>query len=197
MASKLPDWINHELRYQGERLQNYLQKLPIRKWLNNNPRTIICLTVVSVIVLLVIVIKMLIPNRPVKIEDYRKSWFYDLNTGELFTAKSQLVPPIKAPSGPLPNGKPAGVLAYVFSYVSDPNESERFIGFLEISDPNFSPDSADLQLSGAKRWGQGKLIRRVDGEQWVPVDSNEGQYILSVLFQPNENGRIAYYCQPK
>ena len=197
MAFGLPDWMQYEFRHRWERLQNYFRRLPIRKWINENPRVIVGLTIVSVLVLLVIVIRMLIPNRPVKIEDYEKSWFYDLNTGKLFAAKNDLVSPIEAPSGPLSNGEPAGVLAYVFSYASEPNESQRFIGFLEIPDPNFNPDSADSQLSGARRWGQGRLIRRVEDKQWVSANSKEGRAILQESFQTNEEGEVAVYHLPK
>lgn len=197
MAFGFPEWVRYEVRHRWERFQYRLQGLAIRKWINENPRVIVGLTVVSVLVLLVIVIRLLVPNRPVKIEDYEKSWFYDLNTGKLFAAKSELVPPIEAPSGPLSNGEPAGVLAYVFSYTSEPNESQRFIGFLEIPDPNFNPNSADSQLSGAKRWGQGKLIRKVEDKQWVSANSKEGQAILQEFFQPNEEGEVAVYHLPK
>ena len=193
----LPDWMRYEFRHRWERFQNHFRRLPIRKWINENPRIIVGLTVVSALVLLVIVIRMLVPNRPVTFEDSEKSWFYDLNTGKLFAAKSELVPPIEAPSGPLSNGEPAGVLAYVFSYSSEPNESQRFIGFLEIPDPNFSPNSANSQLSGAKRWGQGKLIRRVEDKQWVSANSKEGQAILREFFQPNEEGEVAVYHLPE
>jgi hypothetical protein len=59
------------------------------------------------------------------------------------------------------------------------------------------PQSISSGASGAKQWGQGRLIRRVDDEQWVPADSNEGQAILKELFLPNEKQEIAHYCQPE
>ena len=85
----------------------------------------------------------------------------------------------------------------MFSYASEPNEPQRFIGFLEIPDPNFNPNSADSKLSGAKRWGQGKLIRKVEDKQWVLANSKEGQAILQEFFQPNEEGKVANYHLPK
>ncbi|GAI45666.1 unnamed protein product, partial [marine sediment metagenome] len=91
----------------------------------------------------------------------------------------------------------AGVLAYVFSYVPEPNDSQRFIGFLEMPDPNFKPDSFDSRLSGAKRWGQGKLICKPEDNKWVSANSKEGQAILQEFFQPNAKGEITHYCPPE
>ena len=136
------------------------------------------------------------PYRPPIISQTSKAWFYDLNTGKLFTAKSNLTGPIAAPSGPSPDGSPAGVKAYVFRYVDDPNESQRFIGFLEMPDPNTAADKPNPNLSGAQLWGYGKLIRRID-TQWFQANSRQGQTIVSELFQPNENGQEAIYYQPK
>jgi len=189
MFFTLPDWLHYEIKERWERIE-------VRKWINKNPRIVISITLASGLMLLV-AIGLSMPERSVTTaKEYKKGWFYDTNSGALFIAKSDAFSFIDANSETTPAEKSTIVKAYVFSYVSDPNESEQFIGFLEIPDPNFSPDSADPQLRGAKRWGQGKLIRRVDDEQWVPANSSEGQYILSMLFQPNETGQIAYYCQP-
>jgi hypothetical protein len=134
------------------------------------------------------------------VKEYKKGWFYDPNAGELFVAKSSAVPPIDAPSDTLPSVRLAAVRAYVFSYAYEPNETNRFIGFLEIPNPvakKDEPDSISSGAGGAKQWGQGRLIRRVNDKQWVPADSNEGQAILRELFLPNENGDVAHYCPPE
>ncbi|GAH59861.1 unnamed protein product, partial [marine sediment metagenome] len=139
MFLKFPDF--QYFRYE---LKERLERLAIRKWINQNPKIIIGITVVSVFVLLTIVIGLLSGGKAPKIKDYKKAWFYDLNTGKLFIAKSDQIPPIDAPSGPLRiespsgplrNGGPAGAKAYVFSYADEPNESNRFIGFLETTVP--------------------------------------------------------------
>jgi len=192
MFFRLPDWLRYEIQHLRERTG-----INIREWINANPRIIIGITFASVLILLVIVICMLMPEETIKVEEYKKGWFYDLNTGELFVAESDAVVPVEAPSGPLPNGRPAGVLAYVFSYVPEPNDSQRFIGFLEIPDPNFKADSFDSRLSGAKRWGQGKLICTPEDNKWVSANSKEGQAILQEFFQPNAKGEVAHYCLPE
>jgi hypothetical protein len=173
--------------------------LSARGWINKNPRIIVSITLASVLMLLVI-IGLLIPDKTaVEVREYEKGWFYDLNTDKLFVAKSDLVPPIESPSGPLPNGELAGVKAYVFSYVTEPNESERFIGFLET----FQTEAKEQEVvpvkpasGGAEKWGQGKLIRRLSDEQWVPANSEQGKAILNELFSKNENGQTAHYYPP-
>ena len=123
-----------------------------------------------------------------------------MNTGRLFTAEKGLVPPIDAPSGTLPDGSPAGVRAYVLSYVDDPNEAERFIAFLETSNPqdvSNGPQKPGPKLTPAMRWGRGKLLRRLQDKQWVPGDSAYGQAIFSQAFAPNKNGERPSYYPPK
>jgi hypothetical protein len=195
MSFTIPDWLRDEIQVRWE-------QLAIRKWINKNPMIIVSITTASVLTLLVI-IGLSMPKKTIKtVREYNEQgWFYDLNTGKLFVAESDTVPPIDAPSGAMPDGKPAGVRAYVFSYADEPNETNRFIGFLEIPNPTPTVETKDTQsiiseTSGAIRWGRGKLIRRVEDKQWVPADSNEGQSILRKLFIPNEKGEVAHYCPP-
>jgi hypothetical protein len=194
MGFKLPDWLRYEIQQRWERLA-----INIRAWVNKNPRVVIGITAASVSILLIVVIVLLIPQETVKVEDYEKEWFYDVNTGKLFVAKKDLVPPVQSPWGPLADGRPAGVRAYVFSYKPDPNESERFIGFLEIPDPNAesAASGSDGPSKGARLWGEKRLIRRVEDEQWYPANSIEGRVILKELFLPNEDGQVAIYYPPE
>lgn len=193
MALGFPDWLRFEIRAKWE-------QLPVRRWINNNPRVVISITGFSVFVLLLVVITQLTPEKTVRIERIEKEWFYDLNTGKSFAAKKGLTPPIKAPSGRLADGQPAGVRAYVLTYAYEPNESELFIAFLETTDFNSRSDSpltANSRVSGAEEWGKGKLVRRPEDERWVPADSVEGLAILEEAFAPNENGERPYYYPPK
>ncbi len=203
MSFRIPDWLGYEIREKWEGVVAKL--LGARRWTNRqNPKIIIGITIVTVLVLLTTVIGLLSSDEAPKVKEYKKGWFYDLNTGKLFVAKSKLIPPIEAPSGPLENGKPAGVKAYVFSYKYEPNESERFIGFLET----FTPEARRNQTTSAesrgdsaseliKQWGEGRLIRRVEDEQWFAANSNEGRAIIEEAYLPNENGEHARSCRPK
>jgi hypothetical protein len=143
-------------------------------------------------------------KRTPKIKENDKVWAYQLNIGKLSVVKKDTFVSDKIPPRPLDTAEhaaiPATVKAYVFSYVYDPNESERFIGFLEMPDPNMQqqiPADNNNKSGSLKRWGKGKLIRKVDDNKWVPADSNEGLAILRALLSPNEKGEIAQYSQPE
>ncbi|MEE9370508.1 MAG: hypothetical protein V3W45_03450 [Sedimentisphaerales bacterium] len=192
MPFEIPDWLRFEILHRWENLAT-------RKWINKNPRIIISIAAGCVLVLLVIMGLMLPKKVAVEVREYKKAWFYDLNTRELFVARSDRVAPIEAPSGPLPSGEPAGVRAYVFSYVAESNESECFIGFLEIANPDAGkkgPKPAISGVGGAEQWGRGGLIRRVTDKKWVPADSDKGKAILRELYLPNINGEVAHYLPP-
>ncbi len=194
MGFKMPD-----LGYLKYEIKEWWERLAIREWINRSPKIVLSVSVVSVVVLLGIVIWLSLPKKVVEVEHYEKDWFYDLNTGKLFVAKRGQLPPIKGPTGPLPNGEPAGVRAYVFSFSSEPNEADRFIGFLETTDPNVDKSSIgpiDLRVSGAEIWGKGRLIRKVEDDQWVEANSNEGRAILGETFRRNEAGERPQYCPP-
>jgi hypothetical protein len=199
MSFRIPDWLGYEIREKWEWLAAKL--LDVRRWINRqDPRIIIGITAVTVFVLLVVVISLLSKPEAPEIQEFKKAWYYDLNTGKLFVAKSSLIPPIKAPSGPLPDGSLAGVKAHVFTFATEPNESERFVGFLETSDPNAEKDisgSAKRKTDSTASWGRGKLFRRVEGDKWVSGSSKEARAILEEVFLPNENAERPRSCRPK
>jgi len=197
MGIRIPEWIWADIRRRWEIFYEKAENL--RQWLNINPKVIVGIAIASVSVLLIVMIYMLIPPKTPEIEVYEKQWYYDLNTAKLFTAKADSGVPIKAPSGPLKDGTPAGVRAYVFSYVQEPNESERFIGFLETIDPNVTEEelAAAKTMSGAVRWGRGKLIKTVEDEHWYRGDSRAGLEIVKKLSQLNDKGQEILYCPPK
>ena len=185
------------LKYE---IKEWWERLAIREWINQRPKLVISVSVVSVVVLLGILIWLSLPEKVVELVNYEKAWFYDLNTGKLFVSKAGQVPPIEAPSGPLASGEAAGVRAYVFSFSGEPNAPDQFIGFLETTDPNVDKGSlgpVDQRASGAEIWGKGRLIRRVEDDKWVAANSNEGRVILKGAFRLNEAGERAQYCPPE
>jgi hypothetical protein len=184
------------LKYE---IKRWWEHLAIREWLRRSPILILSISVLLVIGLFVFLVTITLPKKEVQVDTSEKQWFYDLKHQRLFTAKKQL-PPIEAPSGPLANGEPAGVRAYVFTYSDDPNTTDTFIGFLETTDPNIDKSSigpVDLRVSGAEIFAQGRLIRRVKDKKWVPADSEEGKAILKETFRKNEKGKIPQYIAPK
>jgi hypothetical protein len=209
MAFKIPDWLRYEIRGQRERLAARI--LAARRWINRqNPRIIIAITIASVLLLITVIIWMLIPEKTVEqLEESDKAWFYDLNTKQLFVGKDSQIPPIEAPSGPLSiesawgplrEGGPAGVKAYVYSYAPEPNEYNRFIGFLETSVPKEimeKLESKKPKVDRTEQWGYGRLVRRFKDKRWVRGNSNEGRAILKEFSLPNKKGEIPRYCPPE
>ena len=194
MGFMMPDfgYLKYEIKERWERLA-------IREWLSRSPKLVIGVSVVLVVGLIVFAIWLTLPKKVVEVENYENDWFYDLKHRRLFVARKGQIPPIEAPSGPLANGEPAGVRAYVFTYSNEPNTTETFIGFLETTDPNVDKSSIgpmDLRVSGAEIWGKGRFIRRVKDEKWVPANSDAGRAILKETFRQNEAGEIPHYCPP-
>ncbi len=190
MGFEIPDWLRYEML---ERLRKG------RAFINHNPRAVWGIALASGFILFLILISILSgPSRP-NVEVSKKAWFYDLNTAKLFKGKANQDGPIKAPSGPLPNGQPAGVKAHVFTYVNDPNENDLIIGYLEMPDPNFAQKTDSLETMIAERsdWGLGKLLRRVDDKEWVPATSSLGKAIMHEATKRDSHGRIPTYYTPK
>lgn len=104
--------------------------MKLRDWLNNNSAVVTILAVVILILSLgFIIMQASGPKYKAQIVDV---YYYDLGNGTIFTAKSNEIPPIESKSGPGPAGNPQGVRAYVFSCGDCKNESERFVGWLEM-----------------------------------------------------------------
>jgi len=196
----LPDWLRYDLEDKWERLRERLRLLGVRNWINEHPRAVTAIAAASAVLLVVVIVVQLIPDKPPPMEVLSKEWYYDQNSGKLFVAEKGLTPPVDAPSGPRPNGKPAGVRACVLSYSQEPNESERFIGFLETTAPPELLAQQPIQPgpdSAATQWGQGKLIRRIEDKTWFFADSREGQRIIEEAFAANADGERPIYCQPE
>jgi hypothetical protein len=161
-----------------------------RRWINNNPKLVVTVAALSTIILVVAIIPLFRAKKIEPIKPSGNQWYYDLNTQELFIAPKGLPVPTDAPSGPLPNGEPAGVRACLLSFALEPNESETFIGYLETSDPNAK------NLTGGS-WDQGKLIRRIQDEQWFTTKSPQGQDIIQEAFRADMDGERPIYVRPK
>ncbi len=188
MNFRLPEW-----KYLKDDIDNWLSQLFIRRWINSNPRIVILITNLTVI-LLILIIYSVVRTKSAPVPEYEKAWYYDLNTGQLFVAENDLATPIQAPSGPLPDGKPAGVKAYVFSYVRNPDQSQRIVSFLEKNDPNYVKP---VQNGRPAQWGDGKLVKRITDKKWFPADSKEGKEILSQALTRNKEGESPTQVSPQ
>jgi len=197
MAFNLPDWFIYEIRHRLEGLPHSGNGLGLRDWINDNPLRVGGATVFSVLFLALMfgLASRSTPQR--EFNEGRKAWFYDQNTKELFVDSSKKTGPIAAPSGPLPNGNPAGFRARVYSYVWNPKESELFVGFLERPDPNAGFKASAADMAEVHKWAQGRLIKRIDDDHWISATSPEGGDLIQALTRPNRKGQTPIYQVPK
>ena len=197
MAFRVPDWLDYEIHHKVERLRDWYERLHLRDSINDNPKTVAGVTVCSVLLLALALLLIGRESPGQRYQESKQAWFYDLNTGKLFTARSKHVGPIEAPSGAQPNGEPAGFKAHVYSYVLDPNDAERFVGFLEMPAPGIQAGQLSLDRSDFQEWARGRLIKRVDDDKWVPPTSRRGRQIIDDLTRPNDLGQTPIYHLPR
>jgi len=197
MIFRVPDWLSYEVRHKLERLRDGFERLDIKDRISDHPRAAAIIALLFVLLLAGVLSRIVRRTPGRQFRESKKVWFYDLNTGELFSASSKKVGPIEAPSGPLPNGKPAGYKAHVYSFLRDPNESERFVAFLEKPDPNANVKELNPDRSNFKEWARGRLIKRVGSDTWVSPTSLRGQQIIQQVTHPNAYGKIPIYQTPK
>lgn len=197
MMFRVPDWLSYEIRHKLEGLRDGFERFHIKDRISDHPKAAAIIALAFVVLLASVVSWIVgrVPSRPFR--ESKRVWFYDLNTGELFSASGKQVGPIAVPSGPLPNGDPAGVRAHVYTYLRDPNESERFIAFLEKPDPNATVKELNPDRSNLKEWSRGRLIKRVGSDTWVAPTSPRGRQIIQQVTGPNAYGKIPIYHTPK
>ena len=176
--------------FEWEEFRQWLAEHGPRRLINDNPALVLAVVFLSTTVLVGSIMLHLRAKGIAPVEAAEKQWYYDLKTGELFVAAKGWAVPTEGPSGPTANGEPAGVRACVLSFALEPSESERFIGFLEKPDPNATG------TTGGK-WSQGKLIRRVEDEQWFAAESPQGQAIIEEAFVADIDGERPSYVRAK
>jgi len=197
MAIKIPSLLTSEIRHAIEQLQDRIAQVDLRRWVNESPRLIVGLAVVSALLLGMMAVRAFRSTSTQRLEQGKTAWFYDANTGKLFVAGRKKIGPIAAPSGPAPGGEPAGFRAHAYSYTLEANESDLFVGFLERPDPAPGARRPTSDMSDMDKWAQGRLIKRVKDQQWVQATSREGQAILQELARPNEKGQTPIYQIPR
>lgn len=197
MAFKIPDVLRYEIRHRLERLGGDANGEGLRGWLNAHPLLIFVAAGLSAVTLIVALASFLWSEPDTSWARPKTVWFYDANTGRLFTCSPKKAGPIAAPSGPGVDGEPAGFRAHVYSYARDPNEAQLFVGFLERPDPEADRKYATADARDLANWLQGHLIRRPKDKEWVRAASPEGQVILDEMIKPNKRGQTPIYQIPR
>jgi len=151
--------------------------MSMRDFLNNNSALVTILAVVLLIVALGFIVMQLGggSNRVRTIPVY----YYDLDTGEIFERQSDVNPPVETAGGEM-----RGVRAFMFACNDCSDESDRFIGYLEM----FTPEAKELlDMPTGQRpddvpydfYENGRLVRLPDGTQWYPANSPQGFEIMN------------------
>lgn len=197
MGIRIPDLLARELRHSIEGLGDGVHRLGLAQWIRESRRLVIGVTCLLALLLAVVAVSVLRRTPEHEFQQGKMAWFYDVNTGRLFSAAFRHVGPVAAPSGPTRGGKPGGFRAHVYSYVLDPNEDDLIVGFLEQPDPDAPGKASASDMTDLNKWTQSRLIRRVKDKQWVQAASPEGQAILDELMRPNEKGQIPVWHTPR
>ena len=197
MRFGVPDWLGYEIRHKLEKIREKIERLHIKETVNDHPKATLAVALLFVVLLASAVSRIACKPPDPRYQEDKKAWFYDLNTGELFVASGRQFAPIAAPSGPLPDGELAGYRAHVYSYKRDPNESERFVAFIEKPDPNTDPGGLTSDRSNFEEWARGRLIRRVGGDTWISPTSLRGRQIMQSVTHPDVYGQTPIYQVPR
>lgn len=170
--------------------------MKIREWMNNNPAIMTIGAVVLLIICLGVIVNQLRgPGTRARTIDV---YYYDLNTGELFVTESDQIPPIDTDSG-----AEAGVLAYVYSCTDCSDESSRKIGFLQ----KYSKEAKQMLVDAGgeppddPRFYEvvemnGQLVKRVEDQAWVPINSEQGYEMMEQSGVDCPEGQRPIPCYP-
>lgn len=176
-----------------ERLETLEERFHIRRTINTHPKLVVLICLLSGLILLWVFVPMILRSAASLPEErHRYVFFYDLNTGELFSAPVHSVPPLKVPSGDLPDGGgPAGVRAYVFQHQDNKGpDNSYFIGWLETRNPDVSKEVyVDFRTAKGSEWGKGMLVKRPEDREWTSADTPEGRALIESARKPDRHGR--------
>jgi len=118
----------------------------------------------------------------------KMAYFYDLNTNELIEVPAGTTGPVETDSGPY-RGMPAGVRANVYSCGPLMEDTEMFIGYLEVP---LEAVPEDQRPPGMKIDPEVEstdfVIRRPTDDQWYNPDTEPG---LAIFREPGEKAEKA------
>ncbi len=172
-----------------------------RKWLNRHSVFTISVAAVVIIGSLLWIVNESCPGW-FSSRSGPRVWYYDLNTTQLFIASGKLIPPINAPSGPLPDGAHAGVRARIFALGDCSDESKQFIGWLEMHTPEAKAEMIRRRSSQGTddetsvSFMEGLLVRAVDSDQWFQANSDQAKALFLGPRQKCPPGVILRSCLP-
>jgi hypothetical protein len=120
-----------------------------------------------------------------------QAFFYDLSRQKLFLGPRTAVPPIRGIDGP----EEDGVRAVVISTNGKPEDkASRTIAYLEMYSPELKRQMEHAQRTGTSpEMGRGlaqahRFVRRLSDQDWFPLNSPEGERIVTEWARPGPNG---------
>jgi hypothetical protein len=168
--------------------------MQIRQYLNDHPAVVWSIAGPLTLVALLFVAWWMWPNT--QGEPQPMSYFYDLNTGELFEAPADTVGPIETESGPY-KGMPAGVRAHVYCYGTYREGVKKFVGYLEVPVESVPKDQWPPGLEPDPDSEVGDfLVRRPDDDHWTGGSSAEGARIMEEVHRNCPEGQRVSYVRP-
>lgn len=163
--------------------------MKIREFLNQNSSIGILAAVVLLVISLFIIFRQISGGGGGQTID--KRYFLDLNTGEIFPADIQAVPPIETPSGPH-EGEPAGVAAYVVtcgdcknsyagmtpSEVQETGAQIMYLSKYSMEDKQALERARNSEEGIDQAMYTSELIADVSGNRWVSMESRDAMQIM-------------------
>jgi hypothetical protein len=127
------------------------------------------------------------------------AFFYDLSERKLFAAPRDSIPPIKG----INNAEEDAVRAIVIATNGNIGDrSARSIAYLEKYSPALKAQMLKARKeSSSPEMGRSealshRYVRRVGEEQWFPLNTPEGERILTDWAQPGAGGITPVVCSP-
>lgn len=127
------------------------------------------------------------------------AFFYDLSQQKLFVGPRTAIPPIRGIDGP----EEDGVRAVVISTNGTPEDkASRTIAYLEMYSPELKRQMEEAQRTGTSpEMGRAlaqahRFVRRLADKEWFPLNSPEGERIVTEWARPGPNGMTPVVCGP-
>lgn len=128
-----------------------------------------------------------------------QAFFYDVSEQRLFAAPRNAVPPIRG----INDARTDAVRALVISTNANPKDRRsRKIAYLEMYSPELKQQMEAAQAAGTSppmgraAAQQHRFVRRLEDAQWFPMDSPEGERIVTEWTAPGPNGITPVVCAP-